>query len=106
MTPVTVTATDLRARFAEGDYLNRALAGEFGCCLKDFGWATSIDEPPGTQSLTVAYVDDEFHRVFLVHFYLRPDGSIGASGRPDPKWLLDNGVVYIPVSEGRRSSRR
>jgi len=25
----------------------------------------------------------------IVHQYLLPDGSIGASGLPDPKWLRD-----------------
>lgn len=46
----------------------------------------------------VAYVDDAGHRIFLVHFYLRPDGSIGGSGKPDPKWLFENGVVYAVES--------
>lgn len=106
MTPITVSAEEIRDRFARGDYLNRAVAGEYGCCLKDSGWSQSPDEPPGTRSVTVAYVNDAFHRVFLVHFYLRPDGTIGASGRPDPKWLLDSGTIYIPESAGKRSARR
>ena len=40
--------------------------------------------------------------VALVHQYTRPDGSIGASGRPDPKVLvLDDGVTTLrPVSSG------
>jgi hypothetical protein len=29
------------------------------------------------------------------HQYLRPDGSIGASGKPDPKRLRIGNVVYI-----------
>lgn len=32
----------------------------------------------------------------MVHIYLRVDGSIGGSGKPDPKWLFEDGVVYIP----------
>ena len=27
--------------------------------------------------------------------YLRPDGTIGASGRPDPKALIVEGVMYV-----------
>jgi hypothetical protein len=42
----------------------------------------------------VSYVDDAWNRIFLVHLYLRPDGSIGASGLPDPKWLYEDGEVY------------
>ena len=30
-----------------------------------------------------------------VHQYLRRDGTIGASGRPDPKELFVNGTLYI-----------
>lgn len=45
----------------------------------------------------VSYVDERGHRVFLVHMFLRPDGSIGASGLPDPKWLFADGNVYEPT---------
>jgi hypothetical protein len=34
-------------------------------------------------------------RVALVHQYLRPDGFVGASGRPDPNALLKDGVLYF-----------
>ncbi len=44
--------------------------------------------------MVVSYVNDSGHRVFVVHLYLRPDSSIGASGLPDPKWLFEDGVVY------------
>jgi hypothetical protein len=43
----------------------------------------------------VSDVDDVGHRIFLVHFYLRPNGTIGGSGKPDPKWLFEDGVVSI-----------
>ena len=85
----------MRRRLAKGDYLNRAINGEFGCCLaREMSFHSSRDEPPETRSLMVAYVDDAGHRVFLVHIYLRPDGTIGGSGKPDPKWLFEDGVVY------------
>jgi hypothetical protein len=44
--------------------------------------------------LGVSYVNELGHRIFLVHLYLRPDGTIGASGKPDPKWLFEDGIVY------------
>jgi hypothetical protein len=31
----------------------------------------------------------------LVHQFLRPDGTIGASGLPDPKMMLKDGIEYI-----------
>jgi hypothetical protein len=92
--PTRVSKAELRQRFAQGDYLNRALAGEFGCCLARTKRAQSKGEPPGTRSLGVSYVNELGHRIFLVHLYLRPDGTIGASGKPDPKWLFEDGIVY------------
>jgi hypothetical protein len=82
-------------RFAKGDYLNRMTTGEFGCCLVRERTPQGTDEPPGTRSLTVSYVNAAGERIFMVHIYLRADGSIGGSGKPDPKWLFENGVVYI-----------
>ena len=95
MTPRFVSEAELRSRFAEGDDLNRALAGEFGCCLARMKRAQSKDEPPGTRSVAVAYVNESLHRIFLVHFSLRPDGTIGGSGKPDPTWLIEAGVAYV-----------
>jgi hypothetical protein len=31
----------------------------------------------------------------IVHQYLRPDGTLGASGLPDPKWLRDGDRILI-----------
>jgi hypothetical protein len=38
--------------------------------------------------------DDGSVRVAIVHQYLRVDGSFGGSGRPDPKELTEDGVIY------------
>ena len=104
--PVYVSEEALRQRFAEGDYLTRAANGEFGCCLKDEKTPRSDDEPPGTRSLMVSYLNDALVRIFLVHFYLRPDGTLGASGKLDPKWLFEDGVVYAAESgRGPRAPR-
>ena len=99
LSPVLVSPPELRQRFEAGRYLERADAGEFTCCLKDECTADSADEPPGTRSITVGYLDGNGHRIFLVHLYLRPavageQAEIGASGRPDPKWLYEGGIVY------------
>jgi hypothetical protein len=32
--------------------------------------------------------------VARVHQYVRPDGAIGLSGKPDPKRLFENGILY------------
>jgi len=50
-------------------------------------------QPFCTQSQIVSYLEGN-QEVARVHQYLRPDGTIGASGRPDPKKVLVNGVMY------------
>jgi hypothetical protein len=43
----------------------------------------------------VAYFTLTLERVALVHEYRLPDGTIGASGRPDPKRILLEGEILI-----------
>ena len=50
-------------------------------------------EPYCTRSQIVRYYDGA-HQVAVVHQYMRPDGTIGAWGRPDPKAVLHEGVLY------------
>jgi hypothetical protein len=52
-------------------------------------------QPHGTLSQIVIYIDASDLQVALVHQYLRPDGTLGGSGRPDPKKVLTDGVLYI-----------
>jgi len=54
----------------------------------------AANEPPGTRSQMISYRDKNDNEVARVHQYLRPDGTIGASHKPDPKRLLFNGVLY------------
>jgi hypothetical protein len=42
----------------------------------------------------VSYRDTGNFEIARVHQYLRTDGSIGASGRPDPKRLFEEGTLY------------
>ncbi len=51
-------------------------------------------EPPGTRSQLIRYLDQKGSWVVEVHQYLRPDGTLGASGRPDPKRLRLGGIIY------------
>ena len=63
--------------------------------------APGADEPFCTRSQAVGYFDADGRQVAVVHQYLRQDGSLGASGRPDPKWLLHDGEVLMPENPGR-----
>lgn len=53
-----------------------------------------VHEPFGTDSQGVRYYNHWMQEVAEVHQYLRPDGSIGASGLPDPKRVVEGGVIY------------
>ena len=76
--------------FNEGHYLQGIADGTLVKVLRRRGGnATSPDEPPGTLSQKVRYVNADGTKVASVHRYLRPDGTIGAKARvPDPKGLL------------------
>lgn len=62
-------------------------------------------EPDGTTTGLVEIVDPATNqRIAVAHRLLRPDQSFGGSGRPDPKMLLVDGVLYLQKrKEGRKS---
>ena len=53
-------------------------------------------EPFCTRSQMISYMDAQGTEIARVHQYLRPDGTIGGSGKPDPKRMLHEGVIYLP----------
>ncbi len=48
----------------------------------------------GTLSQVIKCYDDSGMLVLVVHQFLKPDGTIGASGKPDPKRIVQNGIDY------------
>lgn len=52
------------------------------------------DQAPGTRSQLISYRTEEGFELARVHQYLRPDGSLGGSGRPDPKRVLFGGILH------------
>ena len=56
-------------------------------------------EPPGTRSQSVPYTLMGV-KIAVCHQYLRPDGSFGASGLPDPKLVEFQGRVVFCHSTG------
>lgn len=91
-----MASAELCRLFNEGRYLERAEAGEFHQMIRRSGHPAPpmAEEPHCTRSQIIAYYDAAGQRVAKVHRYLRPDGSIGLSGKVDPKCLLHNGVLY------------
>ena len=56
--------------------------------------ANRANEPCRTRRQIMEYVDLAGASVALVHQYQRRDGTLGASGEPDPRWVVIDGVVY------------
>lgn len=109
--PVLRTTTDeLRRLFNEASYLARTLNGTF--VTKPFGRQSLYQnqpiegrekEPEGTITGLVEISDPaKNQRVAIAHRLLRPDGTLGASGLPDPKMVLVEGIIYLQKrKEGR-----
>ena len=58
--------------------------------------------PPGTKSEIIIYHNPANKELYAkVHQYVLPDGTLGASGKPDPKAILLDGKMYCfkPVKD-------
>lgn len=89
-----VSPQRLRQRFNNGLYYERVTAGTLRARTRLSRLAPqSAGQAPGTVSQFVEYFDGR-QKVAQIHQYLRPDGTIGASGRPDPKGVFENGRWY------------
>jgi hypothetical protein len=88
----------LRKMFNEGHYLEQAKQGILTSRLMRDSHPSPprANEPICTRSQYIIFIDRNGKKVAAVHQYLRPDGTLGASGLPDPKELYINGVLYIP----------
>jgi len=82
--------------FNAEQYWERVQNGEFNTVLLEdrHPALTLANEPFCTRSQMISYRDVQNNEVARVHQYLRPDGKIGASGKPDPKRLLAGNTLY------------
>ena len=96
---VVVNAAELRQMFQQQDCLGRLQRGELvERLLKDrIPAPPPRGMPPGTRSQIIAYIDRNGVQVAVVHQYRLPNGTLGASGLPDPKRLLFDGLLHIVV---------
>jgi hypothetical protein len=87
----------MRALFAEARIEERLMAGELRLEERRgtrHAAPAHLAEPPGTISHAVVYLAADGVAQAIAHEYVRPDGSIGASGLRDPKWIRHEGVSY------------
>ena len=97
--PKWVTKSSIQGIFNECQYYERALRGELK--IKLFRYDNHLNqrqrkkchEPYCTRSQMVLYSTLEGKPVALVYQYKRKDGTIGASGLPDPKRLFIEGKI-------------
>lgn len=60
--------------------------------------ASRVSQRYCTSSQVVAYYDRDGRKLAIAHQYLR-NNRIGASGRPDPKWLRVGDQTYALLPE-------
>jgi len=96
--PLTIPKRELRDRFNQGGYWERAQRGELIEVVIDDNHPASplAEEPFCTQSQLIEYQTPSGLAVAIVHQYLRPDGTLGLTGLPDPKMVRDRGRIYLP----------
>lgn len=88
---VYVSEEEIRTIFNDNRFYEKLLAGELVASKKRNSHTAPDGEPYCTHSQIVNYYDKAGNRIAVVHQYERPDGTLGASGKPDPKriWLED-----------------
>ena len=95
MTEITYTSPDEVRAIFNAYVLPRVRSGELAELVQNSSTPNpSSGQPHGTRSERVVYLDGGL-RIAVAHRFVAPDGSLGGSGRPDPKavrfgneWLI------------------
>ena len=91
---ITTSARELRAVF-NTYVLPRVRSSEVEEVFVPLGRASQASgQPPGSLSQRLLYLDGR-DVIAEAHCFLLPDGSIGASGLPDPKAVLFDGQWLV-----------
>jgi hypothetical protein len=95
-----ISQKEMCERFNSGLYWEKTKSGELTAVVIEDRHPSlmAANEPFCTRSQMVSYRDGS-NEIARVHQYLRNDGTIGASGKPDPKRLYENGVLYRLVKK-------
>ena len=91
-----VSSNIIRQHFNDSQMFERAESGEFVTHVTRDSHRAPRGEPFCTKSQIAYYYSQGGDPVAVVHQYLRPDGTIGASGRPDPKRVfLEDRILAV-----------
>jgi hypothetical protein len=103
--PSRITAWKMRWFFRKHNIWQKVKRGELTAVLvSDHKCIREANQLPGAKSQMLEYRDSNNQTVAKVHQYTNPDGSIGAFGKPDPKSLMINGVLYHQPSSRNKVS--
>lgn len=102
-----VDETELRRRFNDGTYEQRVASGVLRADITGKSHVRQDGLPDNcsycTNSLEHTYIDVQTNQVVAItHRYVRPDGTIGASGKPDPKLLVEGDIEYHLIQTKKR----
>src|SRR5438046_938729 len=93
---IEVSVAKLQEMFNTGGYEEEAEKGDLRVQVTASHPAPpKANQPPGTLSQMIAYLDAEGNEVAAAHRYLKTDGTLGASGHPDPKRIMKDGILYV-----------
>jgi hypothetical protein len=92
---IRIPDKELRQKYNEGNFWERSQSGEFTRVPLSFHIPASPKEPLGTRSVIFSLRDSNGEEWARVHLYLRPDGSFGGSGKPDPKIVREGDTLYM-----------
>jgi hypothetical protein len=91
---VRISKRELQGKFNRNEGGYPARIGELRCeRIYDEPASPKSNQLPGTRSVIDKYYDGA-DPVMWLHSFIKPDGRLGASGKPDPKRLLAGGVMY------------
>lgn len=81
--------------FNREDFVGRAARGEIKEVIVHSGQPSpEVGLPPGSRTEMLSYLDENGAELARAHRFVLPDGSIGASGKPDPKRVFKDGKIY------------
>ena len=89
-----ISPWELRKKFRENEWRHSDQWARLDIkCAYDRQANPNSKQAPGTRSKMFRFRTDGV-TVLTIHFFVKPDFSLGASGKFDPKYLVVNGVGY------------
>jgi len=102
---VRVGAAAMRRRFREAG-LEDPEANGYTVLPMGRGPSGPGGPPDCVEEEMLMYLDAQGNEKARAHVFYRADGSLGASGRPDPERLLDGRVRYLRGDKRRNAPQR